>query len=83
MFEGRDFPTSLQESTFESWLEQGRTSKISYTYLIILWDEVEENYLPVFVEDRSAIAHFDRYGESVGRQTLVAAYDLYSESRIV
>jgi len=82
MFDGRDFPKSLEESRFESWLEQGRSSKISYAYILILWDEVEGEYLPMFVEDRSAIASYERYGESVGRQALVAAYDLFSESRI-
>ena len=82
MFDGRDFPKSLEESLFESWLAQGRSSKISYAYILIIWDEVEGEYLPVFVEDRSDIASYDRYGESVGRQSLVAAYDLFSGSRV-
>jgi hypothetical protein len=82
MFDGRDFPKSLEESLFESWLAQGRSSKISYAYILIIWDEVEAEYLPEFVEDRSDIARYDRYGESVGRQALVAAYDLFSESRV-
>ncbi|MFT4856530.1 MAG: hypothetical protein ACI9UV_001128 [Algoriphagus sp.] len=82
MFDGRDFPKLLEESLFESWLAQGRASKISYAYILIIWDEVEAEYLPEFVEDRSDIARYDRYGESVGRQALVAAYDLFSESRV-
>jgi len=63
-------------------LEQGRSSKISYAYILILWDELEGEYLPEFVADRSDIASYERYGESVGRQALVAAYDLFSESRV-
>jgi hypothetical protein len=30
MFEGSDFPKSLDEETFNGWLENGRQSKIGY-----------------------------------------------------
>lgn len=83
MFDSPDFPQSLDEALFDSWLEIGRASKIPYAYLLIVWDEIEEKYLPVFAENRSELEGFERYGDSTVRQLLVAAYDLYSESRIV
>jgi hypothetical protein len=82
MFDGPDYPKSLDESLFESWFETGRASRIPYSYLLIVWDEVEGKYFPVFSESRAEIERFERYGGSPVRQTLVAAYDLYSESRI-
>ena len=83
MFDSPDYPQSLDEAVFDSWLETGRASKIPYAYLLIVWDELEEKYLPVFTENRSELEGFERYGDSPVRQLLVAAYDLYSESRIV
>jgi hypothetical protein len=82
MFDSPDFPKSLDEALFESWFEVGRVSKISYAYLFILWDEVEGKYFPVFAEHRSEINGFEKYGDSPVRQVLVAAYDLYSGSRV-
>lgn len=83
MFESSDFPRSLDEAVFDSWLELGRRSKIPYGFLLIIWDEIEEEYLPFFAENRSEIEDYEKYGESPARQLLVAAYDLYSESRVV
>lgn len=83
MFDSPDFPQSLDENEFESWLESGRESKISYAYLLVIWDELEGRYSPVFVEKRAEINRYERYGDSPDRQLLVAAYDLYSESRVV
>lgn len=83
MFDSPDFPQSLDEALFDSWLEIGRASKIPYAYLLIVWDEIEEKYLPVFAENRKEIAGHARYGNSPSRQLLVAAYDLYSESKVM
>jgi hypothetical protein len=83
MFESPDYPKALAESVFDSWLEKGRSSKISYAYILIVWDELEATYFPVFVEGREQLQDYERYGISSQRQTLVAAYDLYSESRIL
>lgn len=83
MFDGSDFPKSLDEQQFEEWLEEGRDSKISYNYLLIIWDAFEEKYLPVYLESRDKINNYERYGKSVSQESLVAAYDLYSESRIM
>ena len=83
MFDSPDFPKSLDEALFNTWLENGRSSKISYSYLLVIWDEFEAAYLPVYVENRDEINKFEKYGTSPARELLVAAYDLYSESRIV
>lgn len=82
MFDSPEYPESLSESLFESWFEIGRNSIIPYAYLLIVWDEIEGKYLPVFVEERSDIISYEKYGESPATQTLVAAYDLFSEGRI-
>ena len=83
MFDSPDYPAALDEALFESWFEMGREAKISYAYLLIVWDEIESRYLPVFVESRSEIDSYEKYGTSPVPQLLVAAYDLYSESKVV
>jgi hypothetical protein len=81
MFEGLDFPKSLDEEVFNTWLENGRQSKIGYKYLLIVWDQYDSVYQPVYVEQREEISAYNK--DSFGRERLVAAYDLYSESRIL
>lgn len=83
MFDGSDFPKSLDEAVFNLWLENGRLSKIRYHYLLIVWDGYESTYRPVYAERRDEINEYERYETSTGRESLIAAYDLYSESRIV
>jgi hypothetical protein len=83
MFDGADFPASLDEDVFNLWLENGRQSKIRYNYLLIVWDEYESKYRPVYAEHRDEIGQYEMYRTSVGRESLIAAYDLYSESRIM
>lgn len=80
MFDGRDFPKSLSENVFNLWLEKGRQSKIGYHYLLVVWDEYESEYQPVYTHDRDEIKIYKTSGS---RERLVAAYDLYSESRII
>lgn len=82
MFDGPDFPQSLDEDTFDAWLEEGRSSRLSYAYLLIVWDELDGKYLPVYAEDRGKIGEYERYRQATGRESLIAAYDLYSESRV-
>jgi hypothetical protein len=83
MFDGSDFPKSLDEELFDAWLENGRQSKIGYNYLLIVWDEYESKYLPVYAAHRDEIGEYETYKTSTGRESLIAAYDLYSESRII
>lgn len=82
MFDGSDFPKSLDEDVFDEWLEKGRESKISYSIMLIVWDAFENNYVPVYTENRAELEKYEKYQTSTGRESLVAAYDLYSESRI-
>jgi hypothetical protein len=80
MFEGREFPKPLEEEVFNRWLEDGRRSLLGYHYLLIVWDEYEAEFLPVYLARREEIA---AYKTPASRERLIAAYDLYSESRII
>jgi len=82
MFDGPDYPKSLEEGQFESWLEQGRESKLGYHYLLIIWDSFEERYQPVYSETRMGATKYEKFGDAIGQEALVAMYDLYSESRV-
>jgi hypothetical protein len=82
MFDNSDFPKSLDESLFETWLEEGRMRKIGYKYMIIVWDVFETKYFPVYTETREKFADYEMYGSSNGSESLVAIYDLYSHSKI-
>jgi hypothetical protein len=79
MFDGPGFPKVLDEDVFNGWLERGRLSKIGYTHLLVVWDDYESAYQPVYVASRDEIK---TYKTSGSRERLIAAYDLYSESRI-
>ena len=82
MFDGSDFPKSLNEDLFDSWLEDGRQSNLGYHYLVIIWDEAESDYQPVYLESRDELDSYIKQQNLSSRESLVAAYDLYSESRI-
>ncbi|SMG13047.1 hypothetical protein SAMN05661096_00572 [Marivirga sericea] len=82
MFNGAAFPKPLEESTFEEWFNIGRASKIGYKYMLVIWDNYDDEYQAVYVEERESIHKYERYESSTGRESLVAAYDLYSESRV-
>jgi hypothetical protein len=83
MFDGPDYPKSLSEEIFNQWLEKGRQSKMSYEFLLILWDEYESAYRPVYVSRRDEIEQQGAKRTSSAREWLVAAYNLYSESRVI
>jgi hypothetical protein len=83
MFDGTGFPKSLDEEVFNLWLEKGRRSKMGYRYLLVIWDQYESEYRPVYAEQRDEIGKYETDEASAGRESLVAAYDLYSESRIL
>jgi hypothetical protein len=82
LFNGAAFPKPLEEEVFENWLVRGRDSKIGYKYLLIIWDNYDDDYQAVYEEERESIKRYERYESSTGRESLVAAYDLYSESRV-
>ena len=79
MFEGPDFPKALDEEVFNRWLENGRSSKIGYSHLVVVWDDFESAYLPIYVSHRDEIG---TYKNSKSGERFIAAYDLYSESKI-
>lgn len=82
MFNSSEYPKPLNESQFMAWLEKGRASRIPFAYLLVLWDDLEQEYLPVYVEKRVDLLSYEKYGTSPAQQLLVAAYDLFSESRV-
>ena len=82
MFEGADYPQYLEESQFELWLERGRQSKISYEFLVVIWDEFDQKYIPAFLESRAEFANYDINRNNMSQEQVVAIYDLYSESRL-
>lgn len=82
MFNGPDFPKPLDEAVFDRWIEAGKQQKLGYQYLLVVWDEYDAAYRPVYVQQRAEIEHYEKYKASTARETLVAAYDLYSESRV-
>lgn len=82
MFDGSDYPAALDGEQFAEWLEAGRMSKISYSHLFIIWDAMDALYKPVYAEQRNEIEEYALYPEAKGYESLVAAYDLFSESRV-
>lgn len=82
MFDGPDYPMPLEEEQFDEWLESGRSSKIGYTHLLIVWDALDEKYRPAYVDQREQIDRYELYPFAAGQESLIAVYDLYSEARI-
>ena len=80
MFETLDFGKSLNEDLFDEWLENGRNSRLGYHYMLVVWDKLYEQFKPIYTEDKERIEEFDN--SVVSNEILVAAYDLYSESKI-
>lgn len=83
MFDNAQYPKSLEENLFHTWLEKGRESNLGYRYLLLVWDELDADYAPVYAYDHDEINRYEKYGRSTGRESLVAVYDLYSESKIL
>ena len=82
MFDSREYPKSLDENLFEQWLEEGRESKMSYEYMLIVWDDLEADYHAEYVEKRNQINKYPLWGEAGGHSSIIAVYDLFSEARI-
>jgi len=82
MFNGPDFPKALDEELFDTWLENGRLDKLGYKYLLVIWDEYDAAYRPIYATHRDEMERYEKYRSAVGRESLIAAYDLYSESKI-
>lgn len=82
MFESPEYPKSLDEILFEQWLEEGRESKMRYEYMLVVWDELEADYHPEYVEKRYLIYKHPFWGQPSGHSSIIAVYDLFSEARI-
>ncbi len=82
MFENAGFPKSLDEDTVQEWLEKGRESKIYYKFLLIIWNEFAADYQALYLEDRDKLKEYQRLDTSNAAETLIAVYDVFSESRI-
>lgn len=78
MFESSTSRRSLAEDLFETWLENGRNHKLGYQYMLVIWDEYAENFRPVYLFERSDLHSY----VSPQSEEVLAAYDLYSESRM-
>lgn len=81
MFEAHRFSKPLDDDQFEAWLQKGRDSKIGYQYLLIVWHILDEEYRPIYFENRTAL-NVQITAASNITEEIVAAYDLYSESKI-
>jgi len=82
MFDSKEFPKALEEQQFEKWLEEGRESKMRYEYMLVVWDDLESDYHPEYVEKRQLIKKHPFWGQAAGHTATIAVYDLYSEARI-
>lgn len=80
MFESEKFSKSLDSDVFDQWLEQGRQSRLGYQYMLVVWQVLEEDYKPIYLENRNDYAKIIDVSNLY--ETIVAAYDLYSESKI-
>ena len=78
MFETSSSSRSLAENLFETWLENGRNHKLGYQYMMVIWDEYTEDFRPVYLFGRTDLMNYI----SPQSEVILAAYDLYSESRI-
>ncbi|MDW3191211.1 MAG: hypothetical protein R8G66_02565 [Cytophagales bacterium] len=78
MFESSTSQRSLDESLFETWLENGRDHKLGYQYMLVIWDEYTEDFRPVYLFERADLNMY----VSPQSEEVLAAYDLYSESRV-
>ncbi|MEM6523378.1 MAG: hypothetical protein AAF693_06295 [Bacteroidota bacterium] len=82
MFDHSAFPKPLDEHQFQTWMEKGKLSKFNYHYLLIVWNELDNDYKPVYVEHRHEIDQYEKYEFSHDIESLVAAYNLFSGSKI-
>lgn len=82
MFENFNFSLPLDEERFDNWLAQGRESKLGFSHMAILWDEIQKEYRPVYLTGRTEIAKYQN-NPSMVNDVIVAVYDLYSESKIL
>ncbi|MEM9895688.1 MAG: hypothetical protein AAF789_04915 [Bacteroidota bacterium] len=82
MFENLNLGSSLSDEVFDAWLETGRKRKMGYEYLGILWDDLSEEFRPVYLKSRKALNERMSHKNAISGQRMLAAYDLYSEAKV-
>ncbi len=82
MFENHKKSGSLDEDLLQVWFEKGRNSKIFYKYLLIIWNEMDSEYRPEYLENRKALENYHQSYNANDSESLIAVYDVFSESRI-
>lgn len=55
---------------------------MNYRFMVVVWDSYDKAYKPIYVEDHEALYQFERFGDTANREAMVAAYDIYSESKV-
>lgn len=68
----------LDEQIFEDWLEKGREDRFGFHYMIILWNEWDKAYKPMYTSSRNEALQY----RTDSRESVISVYDLFSESRI-
>ncbi len=80
MFETQNFKNTLEEDIFDTWLQKGRESRMGYQYMLIVWLVMEEEYKPIYLVNKKDIDQVVDVSNIT--EVPVAAYDLYSESKV-
>ncbi|MCR9249291.1 MAG: hypothetical protein NXI20_02670 [bacterium] len=70
---------SLDESVFDQWLEDGKNRMLGEQYMLVIWNELELEFSPMYVVNKSDIN--TSLSASI-HERILGAYDLYSGSRI-
>ncbi|WP_185152869.1 hypothetical protein [Fulvivirga aurantia] len=50
--------------------------------MLVIWDTYDNAYKPIYAEKLEAVEGYERYNNATGREALIAAYDLYTESKV-
>ncbi len=80
MFGSMGFGKELDETIFEEWLEKGRNQLVGYKIMAISWETIEEEFQHNYFFDKDQLNDFVH---EQGTSVFIAAYDLYSESRLL
>lgn len=82
MFENHTKSGSLNEDLLQIWFEKGRNSRIVYKFLLIIWNESDLEFKPLYLENRKELEDYHKGYNANDSETLIAVYDVFSESRV-
>lgn len=80
MFGSRGFGKELDETIFEEWLEKGRNQLVGYKIMAVSWETTDEEFQHNYFFDKEQLNDFVNENST---SVFIAAYDLYSESRLL